>query len=75
VIRVHLQNEYIGRALYWLSRFELPDHVFRKAHQWRRYDGRVEIGEPQPTAWYKGEELAREGIVGLYGYRKEGVDW
>jgi hypothetical protein len=74
VIRVHLQNEYIGRVLYWLSRFELPDHVFRKAHQWRRYDGRVEVGEPKGTQWYTVEALRAAGIVGLWGYRVERTD-
>jgi hypothetical protein len=72
LIRVHLQNEHIGRVLYWQSRGELPDHVFRKAHQWRRYDGRVEVGEPQPTAWCTGEELVKMGVVGLYGFKLKG---
>jgi hypothetical protein len=63
-------------VLYWQSRGELPDHVFRKAWQRRIYDDRiVSIGYPVATEKYSVEELVHMGVVGLYGYRKEGVDW
>jgi hypothetical protein len=71
----HFQNDTLANALYWKGRGELFYHVARKAWQHRMYDGRVEIGYPVATEKYGVEELVGMGVVGLWGYRKKGVDW
>jgi hypothetical protein len=70
--RVWLQNETLKNVEYWRERHELPDHIYRKAHQARRYDvTRVEIGMPKAARAGDSQELFSQGLVGVYGYRRE----
>lgn len=73
MIRRWIQNEYADNVNHWRGQGELPAHAFRKSYLPRWWDTDwVEVGPPQATEHVSEGGLLLRGIVGLYGYRREG---
>jgi hypothetical protein len=69
---VWLQNDTLVRPSYHLARGEFAAHVYRKAHQHRRYDTRyVVVGPPMATATHTEDDLRALEYIGLYALIQE----